>query len=505
VNYEFGTQPFSHQLEAFERTRDMAATAIFWEQGTGKTKLIIDTACWLYERGEIDALIVVAPNGVHRNWLTDELPTHTPKRLQASILGHAYQTGKAGTKWHKNICNMILEYKGGLSILCLTYDAVMTDPGRNLLWSMLSKRKVLYVADEAHRIKEPSAKRTKRVVASSKYAKYRRILTGTPVANGPFDVFSLMKFLDEGFWKAHGLDNYAAFKSRFGVFLKGYNSVQGREFDQLVGYQNLPALERIITEHSSRVLKEDVLDLPPKLYSKRYVEMTSAQRRAYEELREEFFTEIKGEMIEAPLAIVRLLRLQQVLCGYLPSEEGEPYHELEGGNPRVSELIDVVNGLPHKAIIFTRFRRDIDLITAALTKEGLTWVRYDGSVGANQREEAIARFKGVRPIMRGGQVVGHEAVLQEQQVQFIVANTAALSEGRTLTEAKTVIYYNNSFKLIEREQSEDRAHRAGQDQSVNYVDLMVADTVDEQIVMALRRKKDIAATITGDQLREWLA
>ena len=199
---------------------------------------------------------------------------------------------------------------------------------------------------------------------------------------------------------------------------------------------------------------------------------------------------VDGELWTMELALTRLLRLQQVTCGYLPTldpePDDEPYKVLPGKNIRLETLKELCEETPHQGIIWARFTKDVDLIMELLNSEGMGGaVRYDGQVNEDERANSIDRFRA-------------------QEVQWFVGKASVGGEGLTLTEAKTVIYYNNSFKLIERLQSEDRAHRIGQDQAVLYYDIAGIETVDEKIIDSLIAKVKIANTITGDQAKDWL-
>lgn len=477
-NYEFKSKPFSHQFELFHRTKDLKTFGLFWEQGTAKTKPTLDTAAYLFETGKITGLLVLAPNGVHRNWVTDEVPAHLPDRVCVS--SHVYYSSRSKSKAGlKGAQNTLLA--PGLAFLAMTYDGFLTKDGRKLAERFLSERKCLFVLDEAHRIKSPNAKRTKAILAASKLAAYRRVLTGTPIANGPFDAYSIMKFLNLEFWKPFYLDSFFIFKHHFGIFKKGVAQGGQREFEYVVGYRNLEQLERILSSCSSRVTKDQVLDLPPKLYSKRYFEMNGEQKRLYEELETEFMTFLEGDLVTAPLAITRMLRLQQITSGYLPNDVGDIIREIGEDNPRMKLLGEIVEDCPHKAIIWAKFTRDIDKICALL---GDRAVRYDGQVGNDER-------------------AANKEAFQNGDKQFFVCNLA-INEGLTLHAARTVIYYNNSFKLTDRLQSEDRAHRLGQEHPVNYIDIVAEDTIDEHIVNRLVKKLDIASKILGDEIKQWL-
>lgn len=484
---DFKLPPFAHQLSEWTAHRQEPARAIFWEQGTGKTKLMIDTMCALFQEGAIDGVVVVAPSGVDRNWLTDELPAHLTDSVAPKTRAFHYRSSKARTKWHQAEQQQLL-YHDGLAILLMSYDAFITELGKDYLWKFLKRRKTLYILDESHNIKTPAAKRTQSIVKSGKYAKYRRILTGTPVSQGPFDTYSQMRFLDEAFWHPLGIHTFSEFKTHFGEWDKGYNFNQKREYDVLTGYKNIEELYDFLQAHSSRVLKEDVLDLPPKLYSRRYFELSPAQRAAYEQLKSQYYAELESGMVTADLAIVRMLRMQQVLCGYLPQDdEDATLVPLGNQNPRLDALKEIVEGLPHQAIIWSRFSNDIDIICSALGSQA---ARYDGRITDDECE-------------------ANKQAFQRGEKKFFVGNQQKGATGLTLHMAKTVIYYANSFKLIDRLQSEDRAHRAGMDDNaVNYIDLAAeidgAPTMDNYTIKALRSKLDIASQITGDRLREWI-
>jgi len=479
TEYQYKSTPFAHQREVFERTCDLPHYALFWEQGTAKTKPTLDTATYLFETGKIDGLLVLAPNGVHRNWVTDEIPAHFPDRIKPYC--HIYYSAKASTKTAREGVKNLLEAPS-LAVLVMTYDGFMTNAGRALATTFLERRRCLYVLDESHRIKTPGAKRTKAILASGKYAPYRRILTGTPIANGPFDAYTQMKFLHLEFWKPYYLDSYTIFKHHFGIWKKlNPDDTTPWAAAYCVAYRNLDQLEQIIAQHSHRVTKEQVLDLPPKLYSKRYFELNAEQKRIYRDIEEEFMTFLGDELVTAPLAITRLLRLQQVVCGYIPCDSGDPVLEIGESNPRLLLLQEVVEDCPHKAIIWARFSRDIDKICALL---GDRCVRYDGKVGDDER-------------------AANKEAFQNGDKQFIVINNA-INEGLTLTAARTVIYYNNTFRLTDRLQSEDRAHRLGQKHPVSYIDLVCQDTIDEYVVENLVKKHDIAGQILGDEFKAWL-
>lgn len=558
------TEPLSHQLKDFELTKDLVAWGVWWEQGTGKSKLLIDTCCHLFTQGRIQAVVVVAPNGVHGNMVYQEFPKHAWVEWD----GYVYDTGRAGTKRDEQRRNCLLhEPSMKLRVVAISYDALRTKKGFDFVRDMLVKYRCLCALDESTAIANHTTERAKAAHKLGPLACYRRTMSGTPAAEGPFKVYSQIKWLDSTYWSRNGLSSLTVFRNTFGVFKTSHargstdeegRYVKGHQYQELVEYRNLEYLQELVSGIGSRVLKEDVLDLPPKVYTRVEFEMAPKQARVYAELKEQFRTEIEaGQVVEAQTALVRLTRLQQITSGYVgvdettppavgdlvilqrdgyvvhgeikeltlagtgfvdghrvlpgqttaPNPEGlewrEPFqlpdermHRLvaakqkivdifdkPGDNPRLMALLAVLEPLTHKVIIWARFTRDIDLICSELGEHA---VRYDGQVGTRERERALSSFR------------------EDANVRYFVANPATLSMGVTLTQAKTVVYYSNNFQLEKRLQSEDRAHRIGQDQKVNIVDLAAHGTVDEYIIETLREKFDLAATVTGDRLRDWI-
>lgn len=566
TQYIFRTQPFPYQLGEWNEHRETRARANYWEQGLGKSKLTIDKACWLYQRDLIDAVVVVAPNGVHRNWVEEEIPTHVPESLMPSVKAVYFQSDRAGTKWHQRAVREIVAHRG-FAWFTISYEAFTTKEGKAALIEMFDRRRVLYVLDEAQYIKNIEATRTISILRSAKYADFRLVLTGTPIAVGPFDLYPQIEFLAPNFWALNKLPTYTEFKKHFGVFKKVWNpnawnpatrKRDGNNVDALVGFRRLPELNEMIQPLVSRLTKEEAgLNLPPKRYVKAYFDMTGEQAELYRQMRDDAVAWINGganvpdegvplqaaldfacpsclgskevnldgfiyqcpecSMVEemmpngtpivATLAMVKLLRLQQIVCGYLPTEdEEEPIYSIGGRNERLHLACDLIEDRikTHKVIVWSRFTLDVDLILEELKRRKIRAVRYDGLVDADGRAEAKALFKGERPIMAQGVLVGREKIEREKQADVFVGNPSAGATGLTLNVAKTSIYYSNSFKLIDRLQSEDRNHRIGQDSEVEYIDILARETVDEKIVASHRNKLSIASQILGDKFKEWI-
>ena len=461
-DYDFKTKPFEHQRKAFYMSRDKKAFALLMEQGTGKTKVIIDNAAYLYAKGEITSLVVIAPNGVHRNWLK-EIDIHMPDWCIRKSFYYSSGMNKKRIEEY----DAVLGSSECLRIFTFNVEAFTSPKAIYYMQKILVSNKTMLVVDESSRIKRPGAKRTKIITKFGKQADYKRIMTGTPVTKGPEDVYSQFKFLDP---QVLGYDSFYSFRARYCV-------MGGFENKQIISYQNVDELTRNIEGHSFRVLKKDCLDLPDKIYQRHYVEMTAKQKKLYQTMKKSFVAELEGNMIEAPEAITRLLRLQQILCGWFPSEEG--LSQIDDKNPRIEALKEILSDIDSKVIIWARFKADLRAIERAL---GDLAVSYHGDVTTDARELAVDRFQN------------------DPSIRYFIGQPQSGGIGLTLTAADYAIYYSNSFDLEQRMQSEDRCHRIGTKNNVTYIDIETRKSVDSKIIKALREKKNLADVITKDPI-----
>jgi SNF2 family DNA or RNA helicase len=618
------TTPHLHQAKIYDDHRDSQWFGLLWEMGLGKSKTISDVASHLFFRGKIQGLLIVAPNSVYAEWVNELLPTH----MAAPHVKLCFRTDEHGDKRAMRRALFLNpgEWSGKLRVLCMSYDGVKSQHGSKLAADFVLLYKTMIVADESTALKNPetqTAKAMKRLRAGCHYA---WIATGTPIAQSPFDFHSQVEFLCPDFWKKHGMKSFGAFRQQFGIY--ELRRAGARAFNTLVEYRDLTRLYAMIRPFCSRLTKEDSgVKLPPKTYRTISFRMTTEQRRVYDDLRKEFLAELdSGAIVEAPLAVVRLTRLQQIASGFVTAvdetsgleqshtwslEDGEvraaaivdqmsgqeydqarsdkssrvtplsaswnegevhipcgvylgdndatcpqltcvrnrgheglcdnvcdeesidalierssfgdpltkqirsmtlpdvtavilaraaelsaaqvvPRHVTSrvtdvvppDKNPRLRLLVDLVEQASHKVVVWCRFVRDVDNVCAAL---GKTAVRYDGSVKQKDRLTALAKFRD-----------------PADDTRVLVANVHSISQGVTLTIAKTMVYYSNSFSPEKRLQSEDRNHRIGQDVPVLIVDLMAEDTVDEKLIDGLRKKFDLSAAVMGDRYREWL-
>jgi SNF2 family DNA or RNA helicase len=484
AQYLYRTEPFPHQAKIFRESVGKAAVSLFLQAGLGKTKIIIDKAAFLFQQGRINALVVVAPNGVHRNWSSDEVPVHMPLETLEQSRIFAYHSQKAKTQKVQRELQALTEHKG-LAILLVPYEACITPAFKLFFKKFLTKRKAMLVLDESHRIKSATSRIKHTLVAMGAYAPYRRILTGTPIEVPP-DIYSQIRFLDPEFWKKKGLPTKAEFDAMFCVYGDQAYGRGAKMYKPVVGYRNIETLATWVKETGYQMTLGDAgIVLPPVIYSKRYHALTSEQKRAYNELRDECRTILaSGDLLETEVAMTKLLRLQQIICGYVSTEAEQPIQRInpDGKNPRLEVAVDdVLLELPHQAIIWARFTEDINQLMDALGRDA---VRYDGQVGSDDRARAKAAF-------------------QKGDKKYIVMSEAG-AEGLTLVGSKTMLFYSNDFKMIKRVQKEARMSRIGQKDVTHVIDMVCEGTVDERIIDALRAKKELADLIGGGSLRAWL-
>ena len=463
-------QDYAHQSHVYAHHRDDVALGLWWEQGTGKSRATLRRAVHLIETGKIDTVVIVAPGGVHTNWVVNEVPAHAPELADMGAVCLAVTSQQLQTRGMQR--KLDAARRARALVVATTYSTWMTHAGRAMALGLLKRRRCMLVLDEAHRIKNPTAQRTRAILADGKLAAYRMVLTGTPVASSPLDAWAQVQFLDPTIWRRYGCASWTAFKHRYAVF-EQIRVGGGRIVQKLISYQRTDELTAILHQVGSRVLKEDVLDLPPKVYTRRYYEMTAHQKRVYGDLlRDKCHEDLEtGVLVTPPTAMTAALRMQQVLCGYYTDDDGV-VHETVGGNPRLDATIDAISDGDLPATVWVRQTRDIDAIVAACAAAGYRVASYDGRTSDADRTARVSAF-------------------QAGELDVLVLNVA-MSEGITLTRARQVVYHSNTYRLVDRLQSEDRAHRLGQTGTVLYVDIVCDGTLDAHVAQRLAEKRSIS-------------
>ena len=476
--YKFKTEPYEHQKDALKKCWNKEAFAIFAEMGTGKTKIALDNACILYNKGKIDRLLVIAPKGTYMNWVDQEIPTHIPDYIEMKVLAWK----PSNSEKYKAELRKFREFDYKLKIFVMNVEALSTVKGLKQAELFLIGKSMMIV-DESTTIKNPQAKRTKNILALAKESKYRRILTGSPVTQSPMDLWAQMDFLDP---EILGQSSFYAFRTKYAVMITATAAGGTHKYQKIVKFRNLKQLGQAVSPHSYRILKKDCLDLPEKSFVKREVELSDEQKQAYAEMKVNATTMLKGQSATALNVLTQLIRLHQITCGHMKTDEGEI---INLKNSRLDELMQILGETTGKVIIWANYVHDILNIEKAIKNEygPTSYCTYYGATKSEDRQKCIKKFQE-----------------PDNPVRFFIGNTQTGGYGITLTEASTVIYYSNNYDLEKRIQSEDRAHRIGQKNPVLYIDLVAKGTVDEKIIQSLRNKINIAREISGEELVTWI-
>jgi len=493
IEADFKTVPYSHQLKEFEQHGLDQVRALLWTMRTGKTKVVIDSACALYKKGKIDAVIVLAPNGVHENWIRRELPIHHWDTVQRDTL--TWRTSACGTVginavpkdqrkgwqeqhdawWDRSVRLM----KGKrLAWFAFNSESMTRDDVRKLLARIVRRRRCLIVFDESQDFRSPGSKRTKMARALSKRCPFKRILTGTVVTNSPLHAFSQYELLEP---EALGFRKYGDFKDRYAEYVTRKNR-KGKSYPVLDRYRNLDELQERMAPWSSVVLRGDCYDLPDVIRSSRSIKLSDEQLRLYRELHERFTVELNGENVSVGENTSKLIKLQQIVSGFLIDEFGD-VHDVPGINPRLEAMSDEVYLCPGKIIVWCQFREDMDRVASRLMADGHKIVQYHGRISDTEKARA-------REIFAPG---------AENDVKALVGYPTA---GIDLSAAAEIVWYSHTFDAIKREQADERATAIG-GKNIPLVDL-VAPGVDEYILKNVLDKRSVAEALAGQGMKDAL-
>jgi SNF2 family DNA or RNA helicase len=445
--YELKTEALPHQIEAIDYISKHHEIALFDEQGLGKTKIVIDALCSSMKNGEIEGVLVVSPMSLLYNW---ELEVTKHSFLIPVVL--------KGTEREKRY-----KFLTGANFYITNYEAVIAELER--IKRFCRSRKVAIVLDESARMKEPSTKTAQSLFKLRPYSTKRIIITGTPVANKPIDLWSQFFFLDGGALLG---DDFKEFKARYNEKNPYYSEA-------------LTELKNTVTEHSIRRCKDEVLELPEKKFINIYVTLKGKQLELYSQLKEELKIEIQdmeGNTIidEAENILKKLLRLTQIASN--PVLIDKSYKEIPA---KFSTLEGLLKGLiikDEKVIVWTSFVDNIIILKNKL-KQYRPLIIY-GDIPVKERADAVKAFQ------------------ESEKNRIIIANPSAAREGLTLTRANNAIYVDRNFNLVDYLQSQDRIHRISQIKECKIFKIIAKGTIDEYIDKVIDVKKEIAGYVQGD-------
>lgn len=415
-----------------------------------------------YQMGAIKKVLIVAPTSVCSVW-PKEFDEYADFRYNVAVL--------LGEKQKRLATLRSLDafpFKA-LRVAVINYESTWRE---GLYEALQEWAPDMVIADESQRIKEPSAKQSKALHRLGDIAKYKLILSGTPIQNNAIDLFSQYRFLDPTVFGT----NFYAFRSRYAI-------MGGFDRRQIVGYKDLDKL--IQKEHSIayRVTKDEALDLPEQTFLNRYIPLEGAAKNLYDRIKRDSFAELEnGGQITAPTVLTKLLRLQQFTGGFIQADEGtRPELVFKGKIDALGDILDdYVIDAGKKLVIFCRFRPEIDLIGEALKKRRIKYAAIFGDIKIEDRGPIVADFQN-NP---------------ETKVFLAQIDTAGL--GITLTAADTCVYYSVNFNYAAYSQSLARIHRIGQRNACTYIHLVVEKSIDETVLKALARKEDLAKTVVDD-------
>lgn len=489
---DFKTTPYDHQADEFEISADLEARALLWQMRTGKTKLIIDTACHLFLQDEIEICIVIAPNGVHDNWARRELPIHHWDTIDRDTL--TWNTDIAGDKgitrvraherkgwqenhdaWWRRLDRVLKTDK--MKWIFLATETMTRSETRKIIARVarLYKGKIMTVFDESHDFRTPGSKRTKMAMALSRKSKYKRILTGTALDNSPLHAWSQYELLSSG---SLGFGKYSEFKRHHAVY-EMQKARNGRSFPVLVEFVDLDGMRDKMSVLSSVVLREDCEDLPALIPMIREIQTTEEQQRIYDEFRRSFEVCIQDKEVSIGENTMRMIKLQQVLSGFVKDEYGD-IHNIPGANPKLEAMIDEAELSAGKVIIWCNFHEDMDRVCATLRARKHEVVEYHGRIDAAGKLLARQAFEPGA----------------ENDVKALVGYPTA---GLDLSEAEKIIWYSHTFDAIKRGQADERATKMG-GRNIPVIDF-IAGGVDTYITDNVKQKVSVADAMTREGMK----
>jgi len=471
--YPYKTKPYEHQRNALNESAEKVQWAYFMEMGTGKTKVTIDNIAYLYFQRKITSALIIAPKSVYTVW-ESEIETHLPDQLKYKIY-----------KWNldkPNEYDKLNDYKD-LRIFLINVEALSTKRGYQGCVDYLTKNKLNFVVlDESTTIKNRSAKRTKNILGLRQLSHIRRILTGSPITKSPLDLFTQCQFLSP---ELLGFSSYLAFRNRYAE-MTDIPVGSGRFISVPKYYKRLEELETKLKFFSTRIRKDQCLDLKPKIRQKRYIELEGEHKKIYDRLRHSALAIVEDSTISFSNKLTEIIKLHQVCNGFTKDDEGKIIGLHKQKLNTLDEVLEETDG---KVIIWANYLYNIHEIRDFLIK------KYG--------EESVVSIFGAVSVLERKNAV--ERIQKDDKCRFLVGNPTTGGFGLTLTACNTVVYYSNSYNLEVRMQSEDRAHRMGQKESVLYIDIVAKNTLDEAIMKSLTNKGQIAAKTLGEEdLRSWL-
>lgn len=467
---------WAHQEKEFQIGRDKRARALIWPMRSGKSYACIKKADYQFGRGNIEGAIVVAPNGVHLNWVAEIVKHCTVNHREV-----AWSTPKRGDFSQMADLEALHRYEG-MKWLTVNMEALKHLDCRRECRKFIQSchHKFMLIISEVHHFGHPGSKRTYQARSLGLHAAFRQIESGTPVLNSPLRAFSEYEILKRG---ALGFDTYTEFKDHFAVF----EQRPGKRYKQVKAYRNIPELRTALSKWSSVVLRKDIHDMPALIRTERAVIMSEPQRRAYLEMVNRHFLEIGDQEVNAKDGGARVQKLQQIVNGYIIDTINNRVIDVDPDAPIYDALLEQIEGTyPGKSLIWCRYHEDIQRVCKMLRKHKIPLVEYHGRItDIGVREAQRHRFNDDRRIMA------------------CVGQPAAGGEGRDFSGAEAVIFFSAVPNTVTMSQAEERATVKG-GKTVASVRIRTPGTVDDRIWQIIDDNVSLADTLSGQGLRDLL-
>jgi hypothetical protein len=495
------SKDWAHQANEFKMFREKRARALFWSMRTGKSKAVIDKFCYQFGRGRIEGVVVLAPNGIHLNWMLNEIPKWAWKET-GEHKAFGWETPKRADFEQIDGFNALLRH-GGMKWLCVNMEAVSHPDCIKAIRAFLKacNGKIALAISEAHHFGHAGSKRTKMARNLAKVARYVTVETGTPILNSPLRAYSIFKILDDDGLIPESLRERAAARKKAGLEAMTYEdfvqhfaeividkqlsrSVRRRAIKKIDRYKNMEELRGLMSPWASVVLREDVGDMPALIRTERIVAMSEKQRYSYLEMVSRHLVELGEDIVTAKDAGARVMKLQQILNGYIKNEDG--IVEIDPDAPIYSALLDEVAGtLPGKSIVWCRYREDIRRACAILRKNKFKVLEFHGGVPLGKREGIRVAFN------------------TDPEWTVLVGQPGAGGEGRDFSEADAIIFFSSTPNAIHVAQAEERGTVKG-GSSTTIVRIRTPGTVDDRNWQIADGKVTLADTVSGRGLRDLL-